>query len=247
MTRMDDGLDARWLLALESSTAHGGAALLRDGTPVETARLEEGLRHGRELLAAAKGLLERHVLKAKELWAVAVSSGPGSYTGLRVGVMAAKALSYGTGCRLCAVSSLAALAETLVLEHTAGDGDRVMVLQDARRDEVYFGFYRIEDGVAVAEAPDAAIAPEEAALRLAHAMNDGGKPPLLAGSGFATYGDIVKSGSAASGGVDPAAVGALAWRQLLREESADPLQLQPVYLRRDSESDWRHDHLITQS
>lgn len=238
--------DARWILALESSTSHGGAALSRDGTPMETARLEEGLHHGRELLAAAAGLLERHGLKAKDLWAVAVSSGPGSYTGLRVGVMAAKTLSYGTGCRLAAVSSLAALAETLVLERTASDGDRIMVLQNARRDEVYFGFYHIKEGVAVAETPDAAIAPEEVATRLAQAMSDGGKQPLLAGSGFATYGDILKCSSAASGGVDPAAVGALAWRQLLREESADPLQLQPIYLRRDSESDWRHDHLITQ-
>lgn len=236
----------RWLLALESSTAYGGAALLLNGVSVETVKLEEGLRHGRELLAAASGLLSRQALRAKDLWGVSVSAGPGSYTGLRVGVMAAKALSYGAGCRLATVSSLAALAETLVLAGAAGDGDRVMVLQDARRAEVYFGLYRIEDGTPIPMRPDSAIAPEEAADRLMHAREEREGALLLAGSGFATYGGILGDVPAAPAGVDPAAAGVLGWRQLLREESADPLQAQPVYLRRDAESDWRHDHLITQ-
>ena len=236
----------RWLLALESSTAHGGAALLRDGELMETVRLEEGLRHGRELMAAAASAMERREVPASLLWGVAVSIGPGSYTGIRVGVMAAKALAYGTGCRLAAVSSLAALAESLVVECSATDGSLVMTAQDARRDEVYAGLYRIVDGEARAEIPDAAMAPEEAAAALSRLMAKG-ETPILAGSGFATYSGVFGGEASVAVKVNPAAVGRLGWRQLLREETADPMLLQPVYLRRDAGTDWRHDHLITQT
>lgn len=236
----------RWLLALESSTAHGGAALLRDGNPVAVIRLTEGLRHGRELLPAAERLLREHEVAPAEVSAVAVSFGPGSYTGIRVGVMAAKAFAYGTGCGLAAVSSLAALAQTQILAGRAQEGDTVALLQDARRDEVYAGLYRIRDGAAEALTPDAAIAPEEAATRLRDLRNRG-DAIVCAGSGFATYAEVLACPFPAHpGAVNPAAVGELGWRRILREESADPLTLQPVYLRRDEGADWRHDILITQ-
>ncbi|MCD8138280.1 MAG: tRNA (adenosine(37)-N6)-threonylcarbamoyltransferase complex dimerization subunit type 1 TsaB [Planctomycetaceae bacterium] len=237
----------RWLLALESSTPHGGAALLQNGKPAVAMLLEEGLRHGRELLAAAEEIMKSQNLKATDLCGVAVSTGPGSYTGIRVGVMAAKALAYGAGIRLAAVSSLAALAESVRIAGKAATGDRVMVLQDARRDEVYAGVYRLEDAAVVPVAADAAITPEEAAsrLRVLHQETAQGEGKVvLAGSGFHTYATILGSPEAASGRVNPEAVGVLGWRQILREEYADPLQLQPVYLRRDDGADWRHDHLI---
>lgn len=239
----------RLLLALESSTANGGAALIAEGEPVETVRLAEGLRHGRELLPSAAGLLEKRGLKAADLWGVAVSSGPGSYTGTRVGVMSAKALAFGAGLRLVAVSSLAAMAATTALENRAEDGDTVLVLQDARRDEVYAGLYRLDRGAAVPLAPDAALAPEEAAERLVSLLGQG-VTPVLAGSGFATYADLFRDlngADAAPGLVDPAAVGVLGWRQLLRDNSADPMSLQPHYLRRDAGADWRRDILIAPS
>lgn len=235
----------RWLLALESSTPHGGAALLRDGKPVAAMLLEEGLRHGRELLAAAQEIMKLHNLAATDLCGVAVSVGPGSYTGIRVGVMAAKALAYGAGLRLAAVSSLAALAESTRSAGLAAADDTVMVLQDARRDEVYAGLYRLEADRPQALFPDAAITPEEAAARLKEVRGNLGQGKLiLAGSGFATYSELLGGAKAASGRVNPEAVGRLGRRQIVQEEYADPLQLQPVYLRRDEGADWRHDHLI---
>ncbi len=236
----------RWLLALESSTPNGGAALLRDGEIVDIARLDEGLRHGRELMPAAAGLLERRGMAPRDLWAVAVSRGPGSYTGTRVGVMSAKALAFGLGCRLGAVSSLAALASSQEVEGLAKDGELVMVIQDARRDEVYAGLYRLRGGDAETVMPDAAMAPEEARDCLAECLRQG-ENVRLAGSGFATYAGLFASfggDRAAPGAINPGAVGLLAWRQLLRDVSADPLVLQPEYLRRDAGHDWRHDILI---
>ncbi|MCD8352089.1 MAG: tRNA (adenosine(37)-N6)-threonylcarbamoyltransferase complex dimerization subunit type 1 TsaB [Planctomycetaceae bacterium] len=234
----------RWLLALESSTPHGGAALLHNGKPAVAMLLEEGLRHGRELLAAAEEIMKSQSLKATDLCGVAVSIGPGSYTGIRVGVMAAKALAYGAGIRLAAVSSLAALAESTRVSGKAATGDRVMVLQDARRDEVYAGLYRLDDNAAVPIVADAAITPEEAASRLRLYSEEGEGRLVLAGSGFHTYATTLGNPEAAAGRVNPEAVGILGWRQILLEEYADPLQLQPVYLRRDEGADWRHDHLI---
>lgn len=221
--------------------------MLRNGETAGVVRLAEGLRHGRDLMPAAAELLEGAGLSPADLWAVSVSAGPGSYTGARVGVMSAKALAYGCDCLLAGVSSLAALAATLGLANGADEGDLVMTVQDARRDEVYAGVYRLENGDAVRMTPDAALAPEEAAERLA-AILEQGRTPRLIGSGFATYRDLfakyVSVDDAAVGIVNPEAVGRLGWRQLLREESADPLLLQPVYLRRDADADWRRDWLI---
>lgn len=228
---------------MESSTPHGGAALLRDGEPVGVFLLEEGLRHGRELAASVATLLESQGVGSEELWGVAVSFGPGSYTGIRVGVMAAKALAWAAGCRLAAVSSLAALAQTRVIEGGAGEGDAILALQDARRDETYVGRYRVREGYVVPEFPDVAVTPEEAAGFLRQ-MRDADGRLVLAGSSFATYKSILGDTDAAGGRVDPAAVGLLGRRQILREDCADPMALQPVYLRRDAGADWRHDHLI---
>ncbi len=236
----------RWLLALESSTAHGGSALLRDGEAVASFLLEEGLRHGRELTASAEALLAGQGLKAGDLWGVAVSAGPGSYTGVRVGVMAAKALAWGAGARLAAVSSLAALAQTAILSKQAGEGDFIYAAQDARRDEVYAGLYRAENGVAVPQRGDAAIAPEEAAALLAALDAEHGSRLRLAGSSFTTYAAVLGGLPSAPGRVDPAAVGDLGRRRIMQEQCADPFALQPVYLRRDGGADWRHDHLIVQ-
>ncbi len=232
-----------WLLALESSTPHGGSALLNNGAPRDAYLLEEGLRHGRELTASAHTLLQGQNLNVADLKGLAVSFGPGSYTGVRVGVMAAKALAWAARVPLAAVSSLAALAQTAVLGKQAGEGEWVYAVQDARRDEVYAGLYRIADGLAVPLREDAAVTPEEAAGALAGFAADA--PRLVcAGSSFATYRSLFGDRGALPGRVDPGAVGLLGWRRILREETADPLLLQPVYLRRDANADWRHDHLI---
>lgn len=238
-----------WLLALESSTPHGGSALLRDGRAAAVFQLEAGLRHGRELLASAETLLAGAALRAADLRGIAVSAGPGSYTGIRVGVMAAKALAYGSGCRLVAVSSLAAAALSRAIRPGTGPCVDVAVVQDARRDEVYLGRYHFENGSVDPLFPDVAATPEEAARAIRELADRRGGEPCLAGSSFATYpnllGAVFGKGDEEGGRVDPVAVGLLGWRQILRENYADPMTLQPIYARRDDTADWRHDKLIS--
>ena len=240
-------LHPRTLLALESSTILGGAALLEDGVVVDEITLDAGLRHGRDLMPAAAELLRRRNLKPGDVTAVGVSFGPGSYTGIRIGVMAAKAFAYAAECRLLAVSSLAALAETFSASNACRPGTRIAVLQDARRDEVYAGLYRVDpDGVTPLTA-DAAVAPEEAARMYAE-LSRTAEGCLAAGTGFVTYAQLFGAlGNDPGGALHPraGATARLGWRHFLREDFTDPLVLQPLYLRRDAGADWSRDVLIS--
>ncbi len=250
MTNTQNEKTSQWLLALESSTNQGGAALLENGVLKDEIPLEKGLRHGRDLMPAARSLMERHNLGPRDIGIVAVSTGPGSYTGLRVGVMSAKAFCYGSGCRLIGVSSLAALAASHALGALVPAGTVMMTLVEARRDEVYAGLYRMEeDGSTAALRADAAITPEEAAMRYREIVT-GGQACLALGTAFAAYEKLfagIADFSPVPVAVRAAGVGLMAAIKARRNEFDDALSLQPIYLRRDEHSDWRHDELIKQS
>jgi len=237
----------RHLLAFESSGTLGGVALLADGQSVATKNLDEGLTHGRLLLPAAEACLREAGIRATDLAAVAVSAGPGSYTGTRVGVMAAKALAYGLGIPVIGVSSLEALAWTAAKEGV------VLAVQNARRDEVYAGAYRIEPDGPVSLSEEGAFTPEETvakALRWA----DGGMT-LAAGSGVEAYRELFQAAMLSCGCCNrlrlmpmPAGsaemVARLGWRRFIAGERDDPLQLQPRYWRRDGDGGWTKDKAI---
>ena len=127
------------VLGLDTSTAASAACVLRaDGAAFEvvppSARLADRARHARELLPAVVEAMERSGLSWSDLDAVAVGVGPGTFTGLRVGVTTARALGQAHGLELRPVSSLDALA--------AGAGhDPVLALIDARRGEVFAALY----------------------------------------------------------------------------------------------------------
>ena len=239
----------KYLLALESSTARGGVALLRNKKIITEIFLEEGLRHGRELLPAVAEVLKEAGVDKNQLGGVAVSSGPGSYTGVRVGVMAAKALAYGLDCELVAVSSLAALAFTALLADQDASDFLLMPVQDARRDEVYAAFYALKSGQLIPVSQDIAVTPEEA-VNMVEDMLVFGKDPLLLGSGVENYRELYKSFSVREKNIlspSPGAVGLLAWEKWENHELADVFALQPLYLRRAGDPGWKKDELIKNS
>ncbi len=98
-----------WLL-LETS-GRGGTVGLASGDALTTRVLDPGRRHNRDLVPVMLELLGGACLTPRDLQGVMVSMGPGSFTGLRVGVMSAKVLAYATGCRLVPVPTFAILAE----------------------------------------------------------------------------------------------------------------------------------------
>jgi tRNA threonylcarbamoyladenosine biosynthesis protein TsaB len=130
------------LLILETS-GRAGQVALAVGDEVRGARvLDETRRHARDLAPTVADLLQGQGWRARDLDGVIVGRGPGSYTGLRVGLMSARTLAYATGCALLAVDTFAALAFQVPTEV-----ERVDVLADAQQDRVYFQpFVRVEGG-----------------------------------------------------------------------------------------------------
>ncbi|XXF75921.1 tRNA (adenosine(37)-N6)-threonylcarbamoyltransferase complex dimerization subunit type 1 TsaB [Myxococcaceae bacterium GXIMD 01537] len=115
-----------------------------------------------EVLPGAIGeLLARHGVALRDLEGLAVGLGPGSFTGLRIGLASLKALAYAAGLKVAGVSSLAAVA----LE--GPEGPPLCCLAVARKDDLYFGRYRRAGHTVELLEPETAMSPEEVAARLA--------------------------------------------------------------------------------
>lgn len=129
------------ILSIETSGAACSVALSRGDSVVDSVTLDDSNRQSSMLVPAVESLFSRCSLQMSGCDAVAVSSGPGSYTGLRVGVSTAKGICYGLGKPLIAVPTLEILlAEAMSSEQCAGAAFYVPML-DARRMEVYQAVY----------------------------------------------------------------------------------------------------------
>ena len=142
------------ILALESSAKAASAAVARDGTLLDLEYRNNGLTHSVTLLPMAQTALERCGLMLRDLDAVAVSRGPGSFTGVRIGVSAAKGLCWGAEKPAIGVSTLEAMAWNAVDAKAEGV---VCCAMDARRSQVYNALFRIEEGRPVRLTEDRAI------------------------------------------------------------------------------------------
>jgi tRNA threonylcarbamoyladenosine biosynthesis protein TsaB len=131
------------LLIVETSGRVGQVALARGPALAAVHRLDEARRHARDLAPAVTALLDAAGWRPRDLHGVIVSRGPGSYTGLRVGIMSAKTLAYATGCALLAVETFAAIALQ------AEEALRLDVIADAQQEKVYVqSFVRSSPAVA---------------------------------------------------------------------------------------------------
>ena len=126
------------ILNLETSTKNCSVSIEKDGELlclVEEA--DEGYAHGEKLHQFIDWCAEGAGIKLKDLDAVSVSKGPGSYTGLRIGVSSAKGLAYGLGIKMLSINSL----EILVQSQINQGYDLIIPMIDARRMEVYTALY----------------------------------------------------------------------------------------------------------
>jgi tRNA threonylcarbamoyladenosine biosynthesis protein TsaB len=120
------------LLILETSGRVGQVAVAEGDLLRGVRRLDEARRHARDLVPAVRELLAQCGWKPRDLQGVIVGRGPGSYTGLRVGIMSAKTLAYATGCTLLAIDTFAAIARQAPPEVLTLD-----VVADAQQDRLY--------------------------------------------------------------------------------------------------------------
>ncbi|MDX1966740.1 MAG: tRNA (adenosine(37)-N6)-threonylcarbamoyltransferase complex dimerization subunit type 1 TsaB [Planctomycetaceae bacterium] len=131
------------ILALETSGLQGSIALSRGGVIVSRQLAREGRRHAQTLTLEIHELLRDQQVAPQDLDAVAVSLGPGSFTGLRVGLVCAKTLAYALQCRLVGVETYQAVA-TCAAAHdpTLGEtGSRLLVVGDAQRGDMFLAEY----------------------------------------------------------------------------------------------------------
>ena len=162
------------ILAFETSAKAGSVALLEDGRLLGENYQNTGLTHSQTLLSMAEALLNHCGFTAKDVDAVAVAAGPGSFTGVRIGVAAAKGLAWGGELPCYGVSTLEAMALNLGVH----DGI-VCPVMDARRSQVYNALFAAEDGKLTRLEQDRAISLED----LGKELKDFEKPIFLVGDG----------------------------------------------------------------
>ena len=221
--------DSKIVLAIETSARFGGVAVVDSVRGVLAEEiLSDGMKHGRLLLPAIDNVLIKSGVKLSELDAVAVSIGPGSYTGTRVGVIAGKSLAFAAGIKVIPVSSLGAMV--IASECKSGI---VVPMQYARSDELYTAVYEITDGKVRALVDDIALEPE-----LVKKMIQNYSVHTILGSGIEKFeedfeeykGLIVFENSIKA--APASCVGLLALQNI--DSAIDSLEVEPVYMRRDS-------------
>lgn len=142
------------LLALDSSTASMSVAIVRDGAVLESFTTFTERNHSVRIVSEIKEILSRQGIRGEELHGIAVGQGPGSYTGVRIGVTAAKTLAWAWRKPLIGVSSLEALAYSAWMKIAVdnpsdtgiGNGEEswLVPLMDARRGQVYTSRFSAE-------------------------------------------------------------------------------------------------------
>ena len=166
------------ILGIESSAKAASAALCRDGELLGQYFQCAGLTHSRTLLPMAEELLRGTGTELRELDAVAVAAGPGSFTGVRIGVAAVKGLCWGAQLPAIGVSTLEAMAWHGL---AAAPGELVCCCMDARRDQVYNALFEISDGAPARLVPDRALSLKQMGAELAGM----GRDVFLVGDGAA--------------------------------------------------------------
>lgn len=220
------------ILALETATSCGSVCLSSGG--IDDFRLlteciaQPDITHSRRLLGSVEWAMQTAGVSWDDLDGIGVSLGPGSFTGLRIGLAAAKAMAMATGKPLLGVPTLSALA--IAGLGVAGD-QLVGVLLDARKQEVYAGFFHLDEKKGPIPAGKPAVLPPGELLNRIH------EPVVLLGPGVAAYQDLFQGQENIrlfphSLALPRAAyVGMLAARMLDRGETMEAAGAAPLYVR----------------
>lgn len=164
------------ILALEASAKAASCCVCRDDFLLAQSYQHSGLTHSRTLLPMVEDLLKNSELSLDGIDLIAVANGPGSFTGLRIGVSTAKGLAWAKSLPCAGCSTLESMAWNLA--HL--EGADLCCAMDARRSQVYAARFVIEGGVPVRLRADEAIS----VTQLADEVEDRKKPQILVGDGW---------------------------------------------------------------
>ena len=213
------------ILAFETSAKSVSTAVVENGAPLAYAYQCTGLTHSRTLMPMVDTMLKNAELTLGDMDAVAVAAGPGSFTGLRIGIAAVKGLAWAADKPCFGVSTLEAMAQNLA--HRDG---LLVCAMDARRNQVYNALFEAKSGVLTRLTPDRAIAVAE----LAEELRGETRRLLVLGDG----GRLCRDGLAQLGVESELAPAQLLYQNAvgvgLAAEHGTPVsaqELAPVYLR----------------
>jgi tRNA threonylcarbamoyl adenosine modification protein YeaZ len=206
-------------LAIDTSTSAIAVAVLAPGRDPVVGVVVDARAHTERLAPLVRDTLAAAGATPADLTDIAVGTGPGPFTGLRVGLVTAVTLGHALGIPVHGVCSLDALAEqALAADHGV---DEVLVATDARRKEVYWARYAPGADGAVALTEPAVDRPAEIADAV-RALPTVGRGPLL-------YPDLFPNGLGGPLDVDPGVLGQVALRRIA---AGEPMPVEPLYLRR---------------
>ena len=213
------------ILALESSAKAASVAVCDNDKLLAQYFQNTGLTHSRTLMAMVQDLLKNIDMTISDVDGIAVASGPGSFTGIRIGVAAAKGLSFGADKPVCGVSTLEAMAQ-----HLDASGGIICPVMDARREQVYNAKFMRDGSRLVRLCDDRALSIEEL---ISEAKTDG-MPYFLLGDGAEMcYNSFTASGVPVHMAPIPIRM-QTAWgvaRAASEKEFSDAGELMPNYIR----------------
>jgi len=163
-----------YILGVESSAVSAGAAVVKDGKVISEAFVNSGLTHSQTLMKLIDNTLDCVGLSVNDMDALAVAAGPGSFTGIRIGVATVKGLAFTCDKPCYAVSTLEALANAAFTEDCI-----ICPVMDARCSQVYNALFRKENGCITRLCEDRPITLEE----LSEELKNTTEKILLAGDG----------------------------------------------------------------
>ena len=223
------------ILAIETSTMLGGVAIADGNGLIAEVRMNVKTTHSERMMAAVDYALKQSDMTIDDIDVFSVASGPGSFTGLRIGLSTAKGLCYATGRPLVLVPTLRAFAWNFPF-----CAYPVCVMLDARKGEVYAAVFRWENDGFETVVPEVSVRPEDL-------LKGGEGPVLLAGEGLLRYRERIISAMGERARIappqgmvpSPSNVALVGLQKALRSEFTAPDAAEPLYIRRaEAEVKW---------
>ena len=216
------------ILAVDTATKTCAAAIVDNGETVTEIIVDQGKTHTRVLMEIISDILSAAGMRTTDIDGLAVTIGPGSFTGLRIGLATVKGLALARGKPIAGISTLDALVAP-VIKKTG----QICAMLDARRGEVYTALYRFGASGLIPDGPARAASPEQALAGISG-------PVLFVGDGALAYKDriVAELGDNACFAepgqhvIRASAVGKLGMEQIIAGKSFDAFTLVPLYLRR---------------
>ncbi|GAB4157897.1 MAG: tRNA (adenosine(37)-N6)-threonylcarbamoyltransferase complex dimerization subunit type 1 TsaB [Planctomycetaceae bacterium] len=221
------------ILGIETSGVSGSIALQTGEKRIDARTLSQGgRRHAQSLLKEIDELFRKHSLKPRDCTAVAVSQGPGSFTGLRVGIVCAKTWAYATNGQLAAVDTFLAVAE-----NSPADVNKVFVVENAQRGDLFVGRYRRNVNGHFERTGEIEIVPAQSWIAELNAK------ATVSGPGLDKYreqiSDKCRTLDAASCQPSASQIVKLGAKQLAEGKATDFWEVEPFYLRKSAaEEKW---------